>query len=261
MSFPTISLTANTAMKIHLSLLCLLILAIPLSAGTLVDSLLSGYGEIQSLSCEVRRDSESGDNKVRTLSRVYFQKPDRLHVESVAPLSRRIVADGTNFFSYVAGDPKGFSRPVARLERDMLISLRKVPATAMDHLLRLEGAPETNLPPTAGFPVRRGYDTGKMTAVLSLDTSNRLACIEFFADREMTQKTARTEYSHFSEALPGVWLSRLHKTVVWMGGGESRETNRFDNLSVNKPIAPNLFNASLFFQKVDFVANIEQMYE
>lgn len=248
-------------MKIIPSLVCLLILALPLSAETLVDSLLSGYGKIQALSCEVRRDGESGGNRVRTLSRVYFQRPDRLHVENVSPISRRIVADGTNFFSYVEGDPKGFSRPVERLEKDMLIGLRKVPATAMDHLLRLQGMPETNLPPAAGFPVRRAYDTGKMTAVLSLDASNRLARIEFFADREMTQKTARTEYSNFSEPLPGVWLSALHQTVVWMGGAESRETSRFDHIAVNQPIAPNLFNAALFFPKVNFVSTVEQMYE
>lgn len=238
----------------------LLALALTARAETLVDSLLAGYNRIQSVSCEVRRDSESGGNKVRTLSRVYFQRPDHLHVESVSPFARRIVADGTNFFSYVTGDPKGFSRPIERLENDMLISLRKVPATAMDHLLRLKGMAETNLPPTGDFPIRRAYDTGKMTAVLSLDVSNRLCRIEFFANRAMTSKTAQTDYSQFSEALPGVWLSGLHQTTVWMGGAESRETSRFDHLAINQSIAPNLFNASLFFRKIDFASSIEQMY-
>lgn len=247
-------------MRIALPLFLSLAFTLGATAETMVETLLAGYDRIQTVSCEVRRDSDSGGNKVRTLSRVYFQRPDHLHVENVTPLPRRIVADGTNFFSYVEGDPKGFSRAIERLDQDMLIGLRKVPGTAMDHLLRLKGMTETNLPPAAGFPIRRGYDTGKMTAVLSMDPSNRLARIEFFADREMNKMTARTDYSQFQEALPGIWLSSLHRTVVWMGGAESRETSRFDNLSVNKPIAPNLFNASLFFRKVDFVANVEQMY-
>jgi hypothetical protein len=131
----------------------------------------------------------------------------------------------------------------------------------MDHLLRLKGSTESNLPPTEVFPVRQAYDTGKMTVVLSMDSSNRLARIEFFANREMTQKTAQTDYSNFSEILPGVWLSGLHQTVLWIGGLENRETSRFDNITVNKPIAPNLFNAALFFKKVDFASTIEQMYE
>ena len=100
-----------------------------------------------------------------------------------------------------------------------------------------------------------------MTAVLSMDSSNRIARLEFFADPGMKQKTAQTDYSNFTEALPGVWLAALHKTVVWMGGMESRETSRFDRITVNQPIAPNLFNASLFFKKVDFANSIEQMYE
>lgn len=248
-------------MKHLVTLLALLTITHTLPAATLVETLLSSYDPVQSVACEVRRDAESKDNKVRTLSRVYFQKPDRLHVDSTSPWTRRIVADGTNFFSYVDGEPKGFSRPIARLDQDMLISLRKIPGTAMDHLLRLKGSTESNLPPTEVFPVRQAYDTGKMTVVLSMDSSNRLARIEFFANREMTQKTAQTDYSNFSEILPGVWLSGLHQTVLWIGGLENRETSRFDNITVNKLIAPNLFNAALFFKKVDFASTIEQMYE
>ncbi len=248
-------------MKRLVTLLTLLAIARPIFAATLVESLLECYDPIQTVVCEVRRDAESSGNKARTLSRVYFQRPDRLHVENTTPWTRRIVADGTNFFSYVDGETKGFSRPIARLDQDMLISLRKVPGTAMDHLLRLKGLTETNLPPTVDFPVRRAYDTGKMTAALSMDTSNRLARIEFFADRDMKQKTAQTDYSNFTEVLPGIWLARLHQTVVWMGGTESRETSRFDNLTVNQPVAPTLFNVSLFFKKVDFASTVEQMYK
>jgi hypothetical protein len=72
----------------------------------------------------------------------------------------------------------------------MLIALRQVPGTAMDHLQRLQGLAETNLPAAEGFPVRRGYDTGKTFVVLALDASNRLARIEFFATAKQQQRTA-----------------------------------------------------------------------
>jgi len=230
------------------------------AAETLVARLLAGYASIQTVSCNVRRDSESSAANGRTLSRVYYQKPDRIHVENVQPLPRTILADGTNFFSYIPGDPKGFSRPISQLDTDMLISLRKVPGSAMDHLLRLKDMPETDLPPTPEFPARKGYDTGKMYAVLSMDSSNRLAQIEFFTGADMKQRTAHAAYSQFMEASPGVWLARLHQTTIQLGSMEQKETSRFDNLIVNQPIAPNLFNASLFFKDVPFVSSMDQMY-
>jgi hypothetical protein len=229
-------------------------------AETTVEKLLSDYDRIQSVACEVQKDGEAGGNKVRTLSRVFYQKPDCLHVENVTPLKRRIVADGTNFSSYVEGDRKGFSRPVAKLDEDMLISLRKVPGTAMDHLLRLRQAAETNLAGTAEFPVRKGYSTTKAFVVLSLDTTGRLARIEFFTSSDMRGRTAQCDYSLFQEAVPGVWIPCLHQTVLNAGGVESRETSRFLNVAVNKPIAPNLFNPRLFFKDVEFADSFEAMY-
>jgi hypothetical protein len=246
--------------SIALTLLFVLGSATMNSASTLVDELITGYETVQSVSCEVRRDAESGGQKVRALSRVFFHKPDKLHVDNVTPIPRRIVSDGITFFSYLEGDPKGYSRLVSKLEPDMLFSLRKVPATAMDHLLRLRGTTETNLPPTAAYPVRKGYDTGKMFAVLSLDQSNRLVRIEMFTASDLKQAIARIDYSNFTEASPGIWLSSLHQSTMWMGGAESRETTRFDHLAINQPIAQDLFNASLYFKNIEFVPSFEEMY-
>jgi hypothetical protein len=230
------------------------------SANTLVDQLIAGYETIASVSCDVRRDAESSGKKVRALSRVFFEKPDKLHVDNVTPLPRRIICDGVTFFSFVEGDPKGYSRPVSKLEADMLISLRKVPATAMDHLLRLRGMTETHLAATSTYPVRKGYDTGKMFAVLSLDNSNRLARIEMFTSADLKQVIARMDYENFIEAVPGVWLATLHQSSMWMGGKESKETSRFDHLTLNQPIAQDLFKAALYFKDIEFVSSFEQMY-
>jgi len=231
-----------------------------LRAETVVEQLLAGYERIQSMSCEIRRDMETSASKVTWLSRVYFQRPDRLHVDNSAPVPRRIVADGTNFFSHVEGDRKGFSRPVVQLDTEMLISLRKVPGTAMDHLLRLRGLAETNLPATAEFPVRRGYAGPKAFMVLSLDASNRLGRVEYFTAADQSRKTVQYDYSAFREAVPGVWISCLHKGVVTLGSVESRETTRVNNLAVNQVIPPKLFDAGLFFKEVEFVATFDEIY-
>ncbi len=231
-------------------------------AQTLAQQLLAGYDAVQSVSCEVRRDTETvGGNSARALSRVYFQKPDRLHVENVTPVQRRIVADGETFFSYIEGDPKGFSRPVSQLNEEMTIQLRKIPGTAMDHLLKIGDAPETVLPAAEGFPVRRGYEKGRLFVVLSMDPENRLARIEFFDSPEMKNRTAQYDYSAFQPAAGGAVIPCLHRGVLWSGGVETRETVRISNLAVNQPVPGSLFVAGPFFEGVDFVDDFGNIYE
>jgi len=231
-------------------------------AETVADRLLAGYARIRSVSCEIRREQDAGTNQVTWLSRVYYQRPDRLHVDNPVPPPRRIVvADGTNFFSHVAGDRKGFSRPIAGLNAAMLNGLRKVPGTAMDHLLLLRGLAETNLPATAEFPIRRGYAGPNAFMVLSLDASNRLARVEFFSGPDLARRTVQYDYSAFQEVLPGVWIPCLHKCRVTLGDAVSRETTRVNNLVVDQPIPPKMFDPGLFFKQVEFVDRIEKIRE
>ena len=87
---------------------------------TVLARVLKPYDAVQSLSCEIRRDTPLPDGQtMRMLSRVYYQRPDRLHVENFSPVKRRIVSDGTVFRSYTEGAPQGFSRPVAELNEEM----------------------------------------------------------------------------------------------------------------------------------------------
>ena len=231
-------------------------------AQTLAQRLLSAYEPVQSVSCEVRRDTETvGGNSVRTLSRVYFQKPDRLHVENTTPVKRRIVSDGETFFSYIEGDPKGFSRSVSQLNEEMMTQLRKVPGTAMDHLMKIGDAPETALPSAEGFPVRRGYEKERLFVVLSMDPEDRLARIEFFDSPDMKNRTARYDYSAFQPAAGGAVISCLHQGAMWSGGVETRETVRISNLAVNQPIPASLFAAAPFFKGVEFVDDFGKIYE
>ena len=230
-------------------------------AQTLAERILASYDPIQSVSCEIRKDSEAGAGKMRMLSRVYYEKPDRLHVDQPAPIPRRIVADGKTFYSYIDGDPKGFSRPIEKLNEEMLINLRKVPGTAMDHLMKLKGIAETNIEATAEFPERKGYDAGKLFVLLSMDTTGRLVRIEYFTSPEMKERTLQFDFGEFKEVACGAWIPCLHKGILKVAGVESKETTRIDNLSVNQPLPTNIFVAEPFFKNVEFVDNFEVIYK
>jgi hypothetical protein len=230
------------------------------SAETLAERILASYDPVQTVNCQIRKDSEAGGKTMRMLSRVYYEKPDRLHVDQPAPIPRRIVADGTTFYSYIEGDPRGFSRPVEKLNEEMTINLRKVPGTAMDHLMKLKGIAETNMEPTVEFPERKGYDSGKLFVVLSTDATGRLVRIEYYSSPAMKETTLQCDYSDFKQVAGGAWIPCLHRAFLKVGGVESRETTRVDNLVVNQPIPPGLFVAGPFFKDVDFVDNFEDVY-
>lgn len=227
---------------------------------TLVDRLLASYDSVQSMQGDIRKETKSGGMEIRKLSRVYFARPDRLHVETFSPVKRRVVADGTNLYSYLEGDPKGFSRPVGALDRDWLISLRQVPGTPMDQLLRLQGLPEQELPATEAAPVRRGYQAEKVYVVVEVDGAQRLAAVDFYTGSDLAQRTARFEYSAYTEVVPGVWFPLLHKVRVQQGGVESEETTRVGNPVVNQPIPEGLFLPAAFFKGVEFTDNLDDIY-
>lgn len=228
---------------------------------SLAERLTATYDGIQSVSCDVRREEVSPDGKrFRTLSSVYYLKPDRLHVDMTSPVRRRIVADGERFYSHIAGDPKGFSRPVEALDEEMRISLRKIPGTALEHLMRLRGVREIPLGPEPEWPVRAGYDTGKTYAELRVDAKGRLGRVDLYAGSNRDKPLVRILYKDFMEAAPGAWFALTHETEVELGGARNRETARFDNLRVNVTIPPVLFIAAPFFKGVEFVDTFEAIY-
>lgn len=227
---------------------------------TVLERILKSYDAVQSLSCEIRRDTPLPNGQtLRMLSRVYYQRPDRLHVENFSPVKRRIVSDGTVFRSYTEGAPKGFSRPVAELDVEMLRNLRMVPGSAANVLQMLVGAAETNLEPTAEFPVRVGYDNGKSFAVISLDGQGRLARFELYSSSAKTDLSSRMDFSAFQEVVPGTWIAGLQQSKLTVQGMERTETTRVDNLAANGEIPASLFQAETFFPGVEFVDSFEKI--
>jgi hypothetical protein len=228
-----------------------------LRAETVLRRVAAPYAAVRSVSCEMRRDTPlPGGATARMLSRVHFERGDRMHVETTAPLRRRIVCDGAHFRMHLEGEPRGYGVPVADLPDDMLGNLRSVPGSPDMALRQLEGVQERALPASDAFPVRAGYDNGKTFTVLSLDEQSRLAQIEVFAAPDMLQRIARTVFSSYREVLPGVWFACVQRTEAVLRGKERTETLRIGNLIVNGDLPASLFNPDAFFENIVFVDSI-----
>ena len=241
--------------------LSLILLSAPAHAGEEVDRLMAGYAKIETVSCQIRCTKEGPAGKIRFLSRVYWTNQDKLHAEGIAPVKRRTIADGKTFWQYAEGDPKGFSRPIAELSEQMTISLKMVPGTAMDHLLRLKGMEETELPAGDDDTRQIGIQTGTQYVVLRFDAADRLSRIEFFKTSEMKERSASYSYRDFTETEAGVWIPLTHETIANTGSFEFRETVKIDRLIANQPVAETLFIASSFFDKnIDFVSDFAKIF-
>ena len=228
---------------------------------SLAGKLCAAYEGIETITCQIRKTTETGGNSVTMLSRVFYKKQDHVHVENVAPSKRTIIADGKKLFYHDENAPRGFSKAISELEPSWLTHLKNVPGTPMEHLLKLRNLAETAIPSTQEFPVRRAYQTEKVYVVLSCDSKGRPAQIDFFQSPDMTRKTAQINYSDFKEISENCWIPCLHKTVLSAPGGEQIiETRRIDNVVANKPIADSMFSADLFFKDIEFVSDFKETF-
>jgi len=244
-------------------LLAVLLNARPIIAEpTLAERLCSGFERIESLQCEIEKTSVAGGKTVRMISRVDYRRPRHLHVSITEPTERRVIMDGMTLYYHEAGAPYGFSRPIDDLAGPWADSARNIPATPMEHLLKLRARPETPLDPGEDGATRAGYAGKGRFAVLSADADGRLLRIAFYASPAMEELTGEYRYADFVAAGPGCWIPRLHEGALSLPGGESiRETRVVGNLRVNEPVSDTRFDASCFFSNVTFVADFRRTYE
>ena len=200
---------------------------------------------------------------VLTLSRVWFERPDRLRVETASPVARRIIVDGTAIHKWMEGQTNGVRIPLAEAVEWELSQTRRVPATADEYLLRLRGVPETELPGTAAFPVRRAYTPAppQPYTEVSLDASGRLARIEVFAPASHSNLLLRVGFSGWKEPKPNLWIPCLHRAESkGRDGTIVEETLRVSALVVNEPIGSEQFDVQRWLPGVAFITP-EQMAE
>lgn len=228
---------------------------------SVVEQLISAYQAVERVQVEIRRDTVGPEGRSRRISRVYYARPDRLHVETVTAPRRRIVADGKRLFSYFEGDRKGFSRPIEELDPEWLISLRQVPGSPMDHLLRLRGGTESELTPEPPCARRVAVATADRYAVLCLDEAGRLIRVHYFRDADRTIPVAQYRYEQFVEPVAGAPFALLQRAVLHLPEGRSvEETTRLYGLTINGDLPAGLFDPTAFFGEIDFSADLDELY-
>ena len=241
---------------INSAFLWLVIMSCNADEPTLAQKLCDQYQNIKTITCEIRKTTKSSKLTTRMLSRVFYKNPDHIHVDIISPLKRTIIADGKNLYHHNEGASKGFSRPISELDETWLASLKNIPGTPMEHLLRLRNTPETSIPSTEEFPVRKGFQKENLFAVLSCDNLGRLISIEFFKSSDMKEKTGIYTYSEFTKIDDDCYVPCLHKGVLFMPDGEEvSETRVITNFEANKPIPDKMFDPSLFFKNIEFTGD------
>jgi len=224
---------------------------------TLAERLLVGHDAIRTVRCDIRRETAVDGRRVKTLSRVWYARPDRLRVETVTPEPRRILVDGTNIYKWVVGHAEGVRIPLAEAGDAELLQVRKVPGTAEDYLLRLRGGDEQVLESTEAFPDRRGYRLpgSESVAELEMDAAGRLARITLFNDADRARRLMQVEFSAWREPAAGIPFPCLQKAVVNGPDGKTiRETVRVSALAVNEPFDASLFDVSPQAASIRFIS-------
>lgn len=221
---------------------------------------IKAFSEIKSVTCSVRKTSDAGKNIVRMLSRVHFKKGGFIHVENVSPSRRRIIADGKKLYYYDSNHPKGFSRPVTELDAEWISSLTCVPASPMEHLLKMRALKEGSSA-VKGSVTSTEYHGEKNHVLLTEDAEGRITSIAFFSDQAMSKRFGLYEYSDFVKA-DKTWLATTHKAEISLPDGtKAKETRRFDNLNIDTEIPPKLFDHKLFMPEVEFVYDFEKTWQ
>ncbi len=229
-------------------------------AGPAVSNLVAAYERIASVRCDVRREATGPQGTVRRLSRVVWERPDRLLSENFSPVRRRVVSDGTNFFSHVEGDPFGFSRPVAELDEEMRRPLSVVPGSPMDLLLRWVDAPEREeFPPSNGW--RRVVVEGQPPGVILLDESGRPVRIEVLRPGGGESPLAAWTYDRWLRTTSGVWIATRHEAELHGGSEPLREVTLFENYRADVPVAATEFSEAIrAFRDVRFTNDWSAIY-
>ena len=223
------------------------LLAEPKHEETLAQKLLRQYRQIESASCDVRRDVTTSEGSIRWLSRVHFRQSNQLHAANAAPLPRLIIADGTMMYQHQSGAERGFRRPIADLDINMRINLERVPGTLMDHLLRLEHVAETPLEASPDAPIRAAYAAEHVFAILEADEQLRLHRILFYDAGNHSQKTGEITSEGFVEVIPEVWVPMHHRATFYVGENTVRERIRISNFQANILIPDQKFTPAAHF--------------
>ncbi len=154
---------------------------------------------------------------------------------------------------HIDGQAEGLARPIAALDAAMLVELRRVPGTPMDHLLRLRDAEAIPLDGTETYPERIHFAQAGAHVVLNLDPLGRPAEIRFYRSADLTDPFAHYVYTGFREVLDDVWIPMRHTAEYTREEGVVQESVRISGYEVLSEIPAARFEVKTVFPDVRFV--------
>ncbi len=214
------------------------------------------YVAVSNLTCTVRREAADGKGgKIELMSRVIWSRGDRMNVQMLKPVERRIVIDGVTVQMKAAADEAPAVYQVTNQTPSQFANLRSVPGSPEEMLAPFADLPAADRqakPPlarTVAFSTTEANGRTIVAAAVSFDELGRVARIDFFPDGP-----ADAEHPHSSaffrgafEVLPGVWLFRRVETETTLSGRTFKAVSRFDKFEVNGVLPTSLFDPKAFF--------------
>ena len=214
------------------------------------------YAIVSNLTCTVRREAADGNGrKIELISRVAWARGDRMNVQMLKPIERRIVIDGVTVQIKAATDQSPAVFQVTNQTPTQFANLRSVPGSPEEMLAPfadLSAVDRPAKPPfarTVAFSSKEANGRCVVAAAVSFDDLGRVACIDFFPDGPQDAEHPRSSavFRGAFEALPGVWLFRRVETETTLAGRTIKTVSRFDKFEVNGDLPASLFDPKAFF--------------
>ena len=214
------------------------------------------YSAVSNLTCTVRREVVDGQGgKADTMSRVAWARGDRMNVQMLKPIERRVVIDGVTVQIKAAADQSPAIFQVTNQTPSQFANLRSVPGSPEEMLAPFAGLSATDRqakPPlarTVAFSSAETNGQTVVTAAVSFDDLGRVARIDFFPDGPEDAGHPRSSVVFHGpvEALPGIWLFRRVETESLLSGRTIKTVSRFNKFEVNGDLPASLFDPAAFF--------------
>ena len=227
------------------------------AATNVLDAVSARYDVVTNVACTVRRavsaNGRDGGGSAEAVSRIAWERGNRLNVQKLAPEKRRTVIDGQSVWTAAEGEGKPVTFAVSDQLPSQAANLRSVPASPEETLATLDPASAAEITPAAPPFARQVAfhyaDTNAITAVavLSFDVDGFVCRLEAFTDETRSALVFTTDFLAPIEPIPGVRLFRKIETVSTIEGRTVRAVSSFSQLRVNETLPPSVFDPKAFF--------------
>ena len=225
-------------------------------AKEVISAVHAQYAAVSNLTCTVRREVDNGKGeKAEVMSRVAWARGDRMNVQILKPVARRIVIDGVTVQIKAAADQAPAVYQVTNQTPTQFANLRSVPGSPEEMLALFADMSATDRPAkpplarTVAFSSTETNGHVVVAAAVSFDDLGRVARIDFFPDGPEDADHPRSSaiFRGAIEALPGIWLFRRVETESLLSGRNIKTVSRFDKFEINGDLPDSFFDPKAFF--------------